>query len=78
MMPESLRSRITIEEGKMGGKPCIRGIRMSVMDVLSYLAADMSVDQILDEFPYLEREDIAAALAYAAEPEHYQRPWRVA
>ena len=62
-------SRITIEPGKLGGKPCVRGMRMSVADVLEYLAADMSIEEILADFPYLEREDILACLAYAAERE---------
>jgi uncharacterized protein (DUF433 family) len=64
-----LRSRITIEPGKLGGKPCVRGMRLSVADVLEYLAADMRVEKILSDFPYLEREDILACLAYAAERE---------
>jgi len=63
------RSRITVEPGKLGGKPCLRGMRISVADVLEYLAADMSIDEILADFPYLEREDILACLAYAAERE---------
>ena len=57
------RTRITIEPGKLGGKPCVR---ISVADVLEYLAADMSIEKILADFPYLEREDILACLAYAA------------
>jgi uncharacterized protein (DUF433 family) len=68
-MAEDWRSRITIEPGKRGGKPCIRGMRITVFDVLSYLAAEMTVEEILDDFPYLEREDIQAALAFAAERE---------
>ena len=63
------RSRITIEPGKLGGKPCVRGMRISVADVLEYLAADMSIEEILSDFPYLGREDILACLAYAAERE---------
>jgi uncharacterized protein (DUF433 family) len=63
------RSRITTEPGKLGGKPCVRGMRISVADVLEYLAADMSIEEILADFPYLEREDILACLAYAAERE---------
>jgi uncharacterized protein (DUF433 family) len=58
------RSRITIEPGKLGGKPCVRGMRISVADVLEYLAADMSIEEILADFPY-----ILACLAYAAERE---------
>jgi uncharacterized protein (DUF433 family) len=63
------RSRITIEPGKLCGKPCVRGMRISVADVLEYLAADMSIEEILADFPYVEREDILACLAYAAERE---------
>ena len=63
------RDRITIEPGKRGGKPCVRGMRTSVADVLEYLAADMSIEEILADFPYLEREDILACLAFAAERE---------
>ncbi len=68
-MNEQWRSRITIEPGKRGGRPCIRGMRITVYDVLSYLAAGMSIDEILNDFPYLTREDIQACLAYAAERE---------
>jgi uncharacterized protein (DUF433 family) len=68
-MNETWRSRITIEPGKRGGRPCIRGMRITVYDVLSYLAAGMSVDQILDDFPYLVAEDIQACFAFAAERE---------
>ena len=63
------RSRITIEPDKRGGKPCIRGLRMTVYDILEYLASGMSEDEILADFPKLEREDIRAALAFAAERE---------
>ena len=63
------RERITIEPGKRGGKPCIRGMRITVGDVLEYLASGMSEDQILEDFPYLEREDIRAVLAFAADRE---------
>lgn len=61
---------ITIESGKRGGKPCIRGMRITVYDVLSYLAAGMSIPEILHDFPYLTQEDILACLSYAAEREH--------
>lgn len=61
------RERITIEPDKRGGKPCIRGMRITVYDVLSYLAAGMSEDEILADFPYLERDDIRASLAFAAD-----------
>ena len=63
------QNRITIDPGKRGGKPCIRGMRFTVSDVLDYLASGMSEGEILDEFPDLEREDIKAALAFAAERE---------
>lgn len=60
---------ITIEPGKRGGKPCIRGLRITVYDVLSYLAAGMSADEVLADFPDLTQEDIYACLGYAAERE---------
>lgn len=60
---------ITIEPGKRGGKPCIRGMRMTVADVLGYLASGMSEEEILRDFPYLTREDIRACLAFAADRE---------
>ena len=60
------RSIITIEPGKRSGKPCIRGLRITVYDVLGMLAAGMSHTEILADFPYLESADIDAALAYAA------------
>jgi uncharacterized protein (DUF433 family) len=63
------RDRITVEPGKRGGKPCIRGMRITVYDVLEYLAAGMSEDQILGDFPDLTREDIRACLAFAADRE---------
>jgi uncharacterized protein (DUF433 family) len=60
---------ITIEPGKRSGKPCIRGLRMTVYDVLDYLASGMSHEQILSDFPYLTEEDIRACLAFAADRE---------
>lgn len=60
---------ITIDPGMRGGKPCIRGMRITVYDVLEYLASDMSEDQILVDFPDLTREDIRACLAFAADRE---------
>ena len=63
------RNLITIEPGKRSGKPCIRGMRITVYDVLSYLAAGMSYEEILEDFPYLTREDILACLSYAADRE---------
>ena len=68
-MNETWRDRITVEPGKRGGKPCIRGMRITVYDVLSYLAAGMSTSEVLDDFPYLTGEDIQACLAFAAERE---------
>jgi uncharacterized protein (DUF433 family) len=61
---------ITIEPGKRGGKPCIRGMRITVYDVLSYLASGMSYEEVLDDFPYLTQQDIMACLSYAAERTH--------
>lgn len=60
---------ITIEPGKRGGKPCIRGMRITVYDVLEYLASGMTYQDILDDFPYLTREDILACLNFAAQRE---------
>jgi uncharacterized protein (DUF433 family) len=68
-MQMEFRDRITIEPGKRGGKPCVRGTRITVYDVLSYLAAGMSVDKLLSDFPALTREDVLACLSYAAERE---------
>jgi uncharacterized protein (DUF433 family) len=61
---------ITLESGKRSGKPCIRGLRITVYDVLSYLAGGMTVEEIIDDFPALTREDILACLSYAAEQFH--------
>ncbi len=58
---------ITIEPGKRGGQPCIRGMRITVDDVLEYLASGMSEDEILSDFPYLTREDIQACRAFGAD-----------
>jgi uncharacterized protein (DUF433 family) len=63
------RRVITIEPDKRSGKPCIRGMRMTVSDVLEYLAAGMSVDEILADFPDLTTDDIRACLAFAADRE---------
>jgi len=60
---------ITIEPGKRSGQPCIRGLRITVYDVLSYLAAGDSIEEIVDNFPMLTREDVLASLAYAADAE---------
>ena len=65
------REIITIEPGKRGGRPCIRGMRISVYDILSWLAAGMTNEQLIEEFPELTREDILASLAYAADRDHH-------
>lgn len=64
-----IQERITLDPNVMGGKPCIRGFRLTVGTVLGLLAAGRSEEEILDAYPYLEREDILAALSYAT--------WRV-
>ena len=63
------RNIITIEPGKRGGKPCIRGLRITVYDVLEYMAGGMSEEQILSDFPDLTKEDLRACLAFAADRE---------
>ena len=63
------RKIITIEPGKRSGKPCIRGMRMTVYDVLEYLASGMTQEEILEDFPYLTKDDILACLAFAADRE---------
>ena len=65
-MHTSLLSRITIEPGKCGGRPCIRGLRIRVTDVLSLLGSRASHQEILEDYPSLEENDILAALEYAA------------
>ena len=60
---------ITIEPGKRGGKPCIRGLRITVYDILSYMAAGMTEEQILEDFPELTSEDLRAVLSFAADRE---------
>ena len=67
------RNIITIEPGKRSGKPCIRGMRMTVGDVLDYLASGMSIDEVLSDFPELTRNDILACLAFAADRERHVR-----
>ena len=57
---------ITLEPGKRGSKPCIRGMRITVYDVLEYLASGMTQQEILKDFPYLTKEDILASLSFAA------------
>lgn len=66
-----VHSRITIEPGKRGGKPCIRQMRITVYDILGWLASGMSHQEILEDFPDLVEEDIQAALAFAADREHH-------
>jgi uncharacterized protein (DUF433 family) len=63
------RRLITIEPGKRGGKPCVRGLRITVYDVLDYLASGMTEAQILADFPDLTADDIRACLAFAADRE---------
>ena len=60
---------VTVEPGKRGGRPCIRGMRIAVADILGWLASGMSHSEILEDFPELTEEDIRAALAYAADRE---------
>ena len=64
------RKRITIEPGKRGGKPCIRTMRITVYDVLDWLASGMSEAEILEDYPELTQEDIRACLAFVANREH--------
>ncbi|PTD96275.1 DUF433 domain-containing protein [Pseudothauera lacus] len=75
-MDAKLLARITLEPGKRGGKPCIRGMRITVYDVLGWMASGMPVQEILADYPELEADDIIACLAFAAERE--QRISRVA
>lgn len=67
----SYLDRITMEPGMRGGKPCIRGMRITVYDILSYLASGMTYEEILEDFPYLHREDILASLQFASERERH-------
>lgn len=69
---------ITLEPGKRGGKSCIRGMRITVYDILEYLASDMSQEEILEDFPYLTKTDILACLWFAAQRERLTvtvQPW---
>lgn len=75
-MDAKLLARITLEPGKRGGKPCLRGMRITVYDVLGWLASGMSTQEILADYPELEADDVIACLAFAAERE--QRISRVA
>ena len=65
------RNFITYEPGKRSGKPCIRGMRITVYDILEYMSSGMSHDEILSDFPYLTRDDLMACLAYAADREKH-------
>ena len=64
------RKYITIEPGKRSGQPCIRGMRITVYDVLNYLAAGNSIEELLENFPGLTKQDVYASLAYAADAEN--------
>lgn len=61
---------ITIESGKRSGKPCIRGMRITVEDILRYLASEMSISEILEDFPNLSKLDILTAIQFAADRQH--------
>ena len=63
------RDYITIEPNKRGGKPCVRGLRITVYEVLEYLASEMTQEEILEDFPDLTSEDLKACIAYAADLE---------
>ncbi len=65
-MKTELLQRITIEPGKCGGRPCVRGYRLRVSDVLQLLSAGASYDEVLVDYPFLEHEDILACIEYAA------------
>ncbi|MEL6247167.1 MAG: DUF433 domain-containing protein [Cyanobacteria bacterium J06648_16] len=69
-MSEVYRALITIEAGKRRGKPCIRGMRITVGDILGYLAAGLSQSEVLENFPYLTQQDILACLWFAAQREY--------
>ena len=66
-MNKELLSRITVEPGKCGGKPCIRGKRMRVTDILELIGAGASFEEVLRDYAFLERDDILAAISYAAQ-----------
>ena len=66
VVTHSLLNRITLEPGKCGGRPCIRGSRMRVSDLLELLAHGATIEEIVTDFPALERDDVLAAIAYAA------------
>jgi len=69
-MNNNYQDIITIEAGKRGGKPCIRGLRITVYDVLSWLAEGMTQTEIIEDFPELNEKDIKACLSFAADREH--------
>jgi uncharacterized protein (DUF433 family) len=69
-MATTYQNIITLEPGKRGGKPCIRGLRITVYDVLSWLADGMTQEEIIEDFPELNASDISACLSYAADREH--------
>lgn len=73
---KSYKDRITLDPGKRGGKPCIRGLRITVYDVFENLASGMTPEEILEDFPELDIEDILACFAFAADRERYilERP----
>jgi len=70
-METNYKQIITIEPGKRNGKPCIRGMRITVYDILSYLAAGMSSQEVKEDFPEITDEDIRACLSYAADSEKH-------
>jgi len=72
------RSIITLEPDKRGGKPCIRGLRIAVEDILGWLASDMTREEIIADYSELTQEDVLACLAYATDREKYVAWIRVA
>jgi uncharacterized protein (DUF433 family) len=72
-MVNDWRARVTIEPGKRSGQPCIRGMRITVQDVLEYLAGGMTAAEVLVDFPELTAEDLQACLAFAADRERRLR-----
>lgn len=70
-MATNYRNIITLESGKRGGKPCIRGLRITVYDVLAWMAEGMSEAEIIEDYPELNIDDIRACLAFAADREHH-------
>ncbi len=77
-MAEDLLQRITASEGVMGGKPTIRGLRITVEQILRALAGGLRAEELLADYPELEPEDIKAALAYAADVVGEERLYRIA